>query len=126
MSAGTNRQPTSRSASTPAVTNGKAPETPPPVIPRSTSPTTVVSSAPSDPNDSLFFVSNAPGCTTCATFIGDYNGLAVDIVPLVPSSKCDANWTGITRLALWAEPLPNERLEDATDHFFQSALPDGS
>ena len=49
------------------------------------------------------------GCDGCHVKNSDhYNGLAVDIVPLVPSSKCDANWTGITRLALWAEPLPNE------------------
>src|SRR4029077_906123 len=29
-----------------------------------------------------------------------YNGLAVDIVPLNGSAKCDASWQGITRLAL--------------------------
>src|SRR5262249_28978793 len=36
------------------------------------------------------------------------NGLAVDIVPIVPSSTCDAKWTGITRLAHWAEPVQNK------------------
>lgn len=49
------------------------------------------------------------GCNGCHVKNSDhYNGLAVDIVPLVPSSKCDANWKGITRLALWAEPVQNE------------------
>lgn len=45
------------------------------------------------------------GCHGCHVKNSDhYNGLAVDIVPLHPSSSCDANWAGITRLALWAEP----------------------
>jgi len=48
------------------------------------------------------------GCNGCHVRGSDhYNGLAVDIVPRNPSSKCDANWTGITRLALWAEPEQN-------------------
>ncbi len=48
------------------------------------------------------------GCDNCHVKGSDhYNGLAVDIVPLRPSSKCDANWTGITRLAEWAEPEQN-------------------
>ena len=49
------------------------------------------------------------GCNGCHVRNSDhYNGLAVDIVPLNPSSRCDANWGGITRLALWAEPEPNK------------------
>src|SRR5690349_24551994 len=49
------------------------------------------------------------GCDECHVKNSDhYNGLAVDIVPTNPSSKCDANWAGITRLALWAEPVQNE------------------
>jgi len=49
------------------------------------------------------------GCDNCHVKNSDhYNGLAVDIVPTNPSSKCDANWAGITRLALWAEPVQNE------------------
>jgi hypothetical protein len=49
------------------------------------------------------------GCNQCHVRNSDhYNGLAVDIVPLAPSSKCDANWEGITRLAEWAEPLQNQ------------------
>jgi hypothetical protein len=49
------------------------------------------------------------GCDGCHVKNSDhYNGLAVDIVPTNPSSKCDANWNGITRLALWAEPVQNE------------------
>jgi hypothetical protein len=48
------------------------------------------------------------GCHGCHVRGSDhYNGLAVDIVPINPSSRCDANWAGITRLALWAEPLQN-------------------
>ena len=49
------------------------------------------------------------GCDECHVKNSDhYNGLAVDLVPANPSSKCDANWAGITRLALWAEPVQNE------------------
>jgi hypothetical protein len=49
------------------------------------------------------------GCHGCHTAGSDhYNGLAVDIVPLVPSSRCDAKWTGISRLARWAEPVQNK------------------
>ncbi len=48
------------------------------------------------------------GCHGCHVKGSDhYNGLAVDIVPLIPSSSCDAKWTGITRLARWAEPIQN-------------------
>jgi len=49
------------------------------------------------------------GCDNCHVKNSDHhNGLAVDIVPLTPSSKCDASWKGITRLAIWAEPVQNE------------------
>lgn len=49
------------------------------------------------------------GCHGCHTAGSDhYNGLAVDIVPLVPSSRCDAKWAGISRLARWAEPVQNK------------------
>lgn len=45
------------------------------------------------------------GCNNCHVRGSDhYNGLAVDITPVNWSNKCDANWAGITRLALWAEP----------------------
>jgi hypothetical protein len=48
------------------------------------------------------------GCHGCHVKHSDhYNGLAVDIVPLEGSSRCDAAWRGITRLAHWAEPLQN-------------------
>jgi hypothetical protein len=48
------------------------------------------------------------GCHGCHVKNSDHhNGLAVDIVPLRWSDRCDANWRGITRLARWAEPLPN-------------------
>ncbi len=49
------------------------------------------------------------GCDNCHVKHSDhYNGLAVDIVPLNGSTKCDASWQGITRLALWAEPQQNQ------------------
>jgi hypothetical protein len=48
------------------------------------------------------------GCHGCHVKNSDhYNGLAVDIVPIDPSFRCDARWRGITRLARWAEPRPN-------------------
>lgn len=48
------------------------------------------------------------GCGRCHTRHSDhYNGLAVDIVPVGGSSRCDASWRPITRLAHWAEPLQN-------------------
>jgi hypothetical protein len=49
------------------------------------------------------------GCDGCHVKGSDhYNGLAVDIVPLGGSSKCDASWAPITRLAEWAEPVQNQ------------------
>jgi len=49
------------------------------------------------------------GCNGCHVRNSDhYNGLAVDIVPTNPSSTCDARWVGITRLALWAEPVQEQ------------------
>lgn len=49
------------------------------------------------------------GCDNCHTRNSDHHyGLAVDIVPLRPSSKCDLAWKGITRLAEWAEPVQNQ------------------
>lgn len=49
------------------------------------------------------------GCDNCHTKNSDHhNGLAVDIVPLGGGTKCDAAWAPITRLALWAEPLPGK------------------
>jgi len=48
------------------------------------------------------------GCRGCHVKRSDhYNGLAVDIVPLNATTRCDAAWNGITRLAKWAEPLQN-------------------
>jgi hypothetical protein len=49
------------------------------------------------------------GCHGCHVRHSDhYNGLAVDIVPLTWSEKCDRHWRGITRLARWAEPRQNQ------------------
>jgi hypothetical protein len=48
------------------------------------------------------------GCRGCHVKHSDhYNGLAVDIVALDGSGRCDAAWRGITRLARWAEPVQN-------------------
>jgi hypothetical protein len=49
------------------------------------------------------------GCHGCHARNSDHTvGLAVDVVPAEPSSTCDGNWTAITQLALWAEPLQNK------------------
>jgi len=51
------------------------------------------------------------GCRGCHVTNSDHhNGLAVDIVPLNSSARCDANWRGITHLARWAEPRQNRPL----------------
>ena len=51
------------------------------------------------------------GCHNCHVKGSDhYNGLAVDIVPAEPSSRCDATGPRSPRLALWAEPRQNEPL----------------
>jgi hypothetical protein len=48
------------------------------------------------------------GCSGCHVEHSDHlNGLAVDIVPLNGDSRCDRTWSGITRLAHWAEPQQN-------------------
>jgi hypothetical protein len=48
------------------------------------------------------------GCHGCHVRRSDHHyGLAVDIVPLRPSRRCDAAWLPITRLARWAEPRQN-------------------
>ena len=45
------------------------------------------------------------GCDECHASASDHlNGLAVDLVPTVDTPTCDANWTPITALALFAEP----------------------
>jgi hypothetical protein len=49
------------------------------------------------------------GCDNCHTRGSDHhNGLAVDVVPVGAGTKCDAAWAPLTRLALWAEPLPGK------------------
>jgi hypothetical protein len=51
------------------------------------------------------------GCRGCHVTGSDHhNGLAVDIVPLNSSARCDTHWRGVTRLALWAEPIQNRPL----------------
>jgi hypothetical protein len=48
------------------------------------------------------------GCNNCHVKGSDhYNGLAVDIVRLKGSGRCDRTWLPITRLAHWAEPTQN-------------------
>lgn len=60
------------------------------------SPTLVVSSAPSDPDRSVFFRTpcvDEPGTpVTCASFIGDYNGLVVD-----SNDQVHSVWTDMRR-----------------------------
>jgi hypothetical protein len=51
------------------------------------------------------------GCDECHVRGSDhYNGLAVDLVPIVDTPTCDRNWVPITRLANWAEPVQNQPL----------------
>jgi hypothetical protein len=66
----------------------------------------VVSSAISHPNNSLFFLAGVPGCVTCATFIGDYNGLAVD-----RNGQVHSTWTDMRRSA--QAPFPARTVQDA-------------
>jgi hypothetical protein len=66
----------------------------------------IVSSAPSHPNNSLFFNAGVAGCTFCATFIGDYNGLAVG-----SDGSVHSVWTDMRRNA--APPFPSRAVQDA-------------
>jgi hypothetical protein len=66
----------------------------------------VVSSAPSNPNNSLFFRAGVAGCVNCATFIGDYNGLAVG-----SDGEVHSAWTDMRRNA--APPFPARAVQDA-------------
>jgi hypothetical protein len=66
----------------------------------------VVSSALSHPNNSLFFLAGVPGCVTCTTFIGDYNGLVVD-----RNGEVHSAWTDMRRPA--PAPFPPRTVQDA-------------
>ncbi len=66
----------------------------------------VVSQEPSNPDNSLFFRAGVEGCEGCATFIGDYNGIAVDTL-----NRLHGVWTDMRRAVT---PPPDERtVEDA-------------
>jgi hypothetical protein len=75
----------------------------------------LVSSAPSDPNESLFFRAGTATCPNCSTFIGDYNGLEVG-----PDQKVHSVWTDMRRNA--PAPFPPRKVEDA---FYASVPPPG-
>jgi hypothetical protein len=48
------------------------------------------------------------GCNGCHVKHSDhYNGLAVDVVAIEATPRCDGHWAPITRLARWAEPRQN-------------------
>ena len=68
--------------------------------------TSIVSADPSDPTNSLFFQTNAPGCKKCASFNGDYLGLDF-------GSDGHANlvWTDMSVLTdtFGGDPLPHPR-----------------
>jgi hypothetical protein len=51
-----------------------------------------VSNAVSDADHSVWFRAHAPGCDTCATFIGDYIGLAYDTL-----GRAHVTWTDMRR-----------------------------
>jgi hypothetical protein len=52
------------------------------------------STALSDPDHSLFFRAGVAGCEECSTFIGDYNGLAMDSL-----GRIHATWADMRRVA---------------------------
>jgi hypothetical protein len=51
-----------------------------------------VSNAVSDANHSVWFRAHAPNCDQCATFIGDYIGLAYDTL-----GRAHITWTDMRR-----------------------------
>jgi hypothetical protein len=51
-----------------------------------------VDSAPSNPNNSFWFASGASGCPTCTSFIGDYQGIAMDSL-----GRAHVVWTDMRR-----------------------------
>jgi hypothetical protein len=53
----------------------------------------VVSQEPSNPDNSLFFRALVESCPNCATFIGDYNGVAVDVL-----GRVHGVWTDMRRV----------------------------
>ena len=67
---------------------------------------TVVSAAPSDPTNSLFFQAGAVGCNKCATFHGDYIGLDYGT-----DGHANMVWTDMSVVtdSLGGDPLPHPR-----------------
>lgn len=67
---------------------------------------TIVSAAPSDPTNSLFFQANEPGCKKCATFNGDYLGLDYG-----PDGRANIVWTDMSVVTdrFEGELLPHPR-----------------
>jgi hypothetical protein len=65
-----------------------------------------VSSAQSDPTNSLFFQSNADGCRKCATFNGDYIGLDYGA-----DGRANMVWTDMSVVTdrFGGKPLPHPR-----------------
>lgn len=59
----------------------------------------VLSQEPSNPDESLFFRAGVEGCEGCATFIGDYNGVAVDSL-----NRVHGVWTDMRR-AISTDPV---------------------
>jgi hypothetical protein len=52
----------------------------------------VVSQAPSNPDNGFIFRAGVPDCFNCETFIGDYNGLAIDTL-----GRVHGVWTDMRR-----------------------------
>lgn len=67
---------------------------------------TVVSAAPSDPTNSLFFRARTPGCGSCATFNGDY--IALDYGS---DGRANMAWTDMSVVTdtFEGKPLPHPR-----------------
>ncbi len=66
----------------------------------------IVSANPSDPTNSLFFQTNAPGCKKCASFNGDYLGLDFG-----SDGRANLVWTDMSVLTdtFGGDPLPHPR-----------------
>lgn len=69
-----------------------------------------IDSGLSDPEHSVWFRANVAGCAQCATFIGDYNGLAIDTL-----GRTHLVWTDMRRVFTFA---PLARTGAAQDIFY--------
>jgi hypothetical protein len=67
-----------------------------------------MSEADSHPDEGLWFYADIAGCESCDTFIGDYNGLAVDSL-----GRAHGVWTDMRRRNTIVPVLPPWHTQDA-------------